>query len=77
MTVIIQHDPSGLYRSGAEFRVIDWAESVRQERWASGTRFHVATRSGAWDARMVGLVCRRSDGAVLKVHRGGRYWWTT
>jgi len=75
MAVIVTHDPSGLYKPGAEFRVVDWATTHQLGNWPPGIRFRVEQRDGTYRAKVIGKLMIREDGAKLITRAGGRYVW--
>lgn len=71
-SVCVIADPSGLFTPGeARFTVLDLVFGVKEGTWSPGVRFGLRGH----EAKMVGSVCVRDDGAMLKVNGGGTYKW--
>lgn len=74
MLVTLVHDPSGLFREGAEFRALDWSTSMHLGRWAEGSEWRWRSNGRAYGVRVVGDTAVREDGAVLRT-RLTTYEW--
>ena len=76
MVTITKADAEGLYHVGAEFRNLDWAVSCRLGVWPTGMRFRIdGAGPDTHEARIIGALCIRDDGARLRVLESGRYDW--
>lgn len=71
LSVIVAHDPTGLFASSATFSMLDLAFGVLNDNWSPGMRFSVKGQ----DVRMIGKVPVRQDGAFLRVNGSGGYEW--
>lgn len=71
-TVSVVSNSSDLYTPGASFGVLDLVYGVLLEAWPFGIVFDVAGQQ----ARFVGKILVRDDGAMLKVERNGTYHWS-
>jgi hypothetical protein len=71
LTVIVAHDPTDFYTSGASFSMLDLACGVLRDNWPPGMHFSVKGQ----DVPMIGKVPVREDGARLKVNSSGGYKW--